>query len=204
MTLRLNVLQEYDINAYYLMEGRYCQDGNALIKSNVTRGDKSQQEVSWPKHVTIDLEEESLLPNKQLRFSVHQKRQLWSDKVVGYALADISEAMKRPGVAMQSTYQLFKDKVKAELKPEEEAAQDQASSASDPANGAVLVRSLSGGNLFGRIRRQAVDANEEDEQNKGRVKGTVTLTLVAQDSVKLPFCLSVPPLCTGQAMYDVS
>uniref|UniRef100_A0A7S0E576 Cyclic nucleotide-binding domain-containing protein n=1 Tax=Hanusia phi TaxID=3032 RepID=A0A7S0E576_9CRYP len=195
-------LKEYDINAYYLLEGRYCQDGNALIKSDVTKGDKSQQEVSWPQLVTIDLEEESLLPNKQLRFSVHQKRQLWSDKVVGYALADVSEAMKRPGVAMQSTYQLFKDKVKAEFQQDEDG-QDQASNASDSANSAGLVRSLSGGNLFGRIRRHAVDASEEDEQGKGRVKGTVTLTMVAQDSVKLPFCLAVPPLYTGQAMYDI-
>ena len=35
------------------------------------------------------------------------------------------------------------------------------------------------------------------------MRGYVTMTWLVEDTIKLPFCLSVPPLRAGQCHYDI-
>ena len=51
--------------------------------------------------------------------------------------------------------------------------------------------------------RRAAPKEGEEEDGGGKVRGHVTMTWLVEESVKLPFCLSVPPLRAGQCHYDI-
>ena len=110
---------------------------------------------------------------------------------------------------MQSTYQLFKDKNEAEKRSRSKTTEAGASSAaaevgskmqasSSSSSLSTMPRSWSGGNLFRRASK-----TEEDEDGSVAVRGHVTMTWLVEDTIKLPFCLSVPPLRSGQCSYDI-
>ena len=208
-------LKEHDIQAYFVIEASPPPGQPALeplLQSDVVRGDKTHHEVAWSKQATMDLEDEMLFADQRLCFSVYQKRQLWSTRVIGYAFVSLRDAFARPGVLMQDTYKLFKEKDEAERRSRDKMNADASASSHRDTNASdtgsvtsttsstpsTVPRTWSGGNLF---RRASKDTDDEDAGSK--VRGHVTMTWLVEDSVKLPFCLSVPPLHAGQCHYDI-
>jgi hypothetical protein len=211
-------LREHDIQAYFTVEaaplpGEHTPSSarEPLLQSEVVRGDKAQQEVAWNKLATVDLEDEMLFPDQRLCFSIYQKRQLWSTKVLGHAFVSLRDAFCRQGVSMQSTYQIFKEKDEADRRSRDKSSGDGVDSSihsvssgisltptSSSSTSSTLARSWSGGNLFRRAK-----PDTDDEESGGKVRGYVTMTWLVEDSIKLPFCLSVPPLRAGQRRYDI-
>jgi hypothetical protein len=56
------------------------------------------------------VQEARLLSHSKLRICVYQSRKVWSDKMLGSALLSVSEALRRPGVPLQNTYEVVKEK----------------------------------------------------------------------------------------------
>lgn len=204
----LQSLKEFDINAYFVVEGRDV----ALLRSDTVRGDKTQQEVAWPDAMTVDLEEARLLPNAKLRISLYQSRKMWSDKVVGAALLSVSEALRRPGVPMQNTYEVIKDKGAGNTAAASKSTEELGEAAkAEPSRG--MVQSSSVGSLLSRLRggtgaggmvRTMSEMQLDEEGLQSRARGTVTMTLLATEPTRLPFCLNVPPLTAGVPTYNVT
>jgi hypothetical protein len=220
-------LKEHDIQSYFTIEAAPGADQTArpaVLQSEVVRGDKALQEISWSGQNPhkIDLEDEMLFPEQRLCFGVYQKRQLWSTRTVGHAFVSLRDAFARPGISMQTTYQLFKDKDEAERRSRQQppssdvsvhsaAASDagsvvstspSTSSVSTTASSgtATMPRTWSGGNLF----RRGPKTDEDDDGGSGKVRGHVTMTWKVDQTIKLPFCLSVPALRVGQCNYDIT
>ena len=106
-------------------------------------------------------------------------------------------------VCEQSTFQLFKDKDEAERRSRDkvpDGADSMAKGGPAAAPQATMPRTWSGGTLFRRGSRTEV----QDDEGGGKVRGHVTMTWLVEDTIKLPFCLSVPPLRPGQCHYDVT
>jgi len=209
-------LKEHDIQAYFVVDAATAPGETVrepLLTSDVVRGDKTQQEVAWNRVATMDLGDEMLFADQRLCFSVYQKRQLWSTRVIGYAFVSLRDAFARPNVSMQSTYQVFKEKDEAERRSREKQNSADLSSHSDAgslssttttntsssATSLAMPRSGSLGNLF----RRAVKDPTDDDEGAGKVRGHVTMTWNVEESIKLPFCLCVPPLRAGQCLYDI-
>jgi len=210
-------LKEHDIQAFFVIDAATAPGETArepLLTSDVVRGDKTQQEVAWNPVATMDLGDEMLFPDQRLCFSVFQKRQLWSTRLIGYAFVSLRDSFARPNVSMQSTYQLFKEKDEAERRSREKQnsqtadhsahsdagsfSSTTASSTSASVSSASMPRSLSVSNLFRRANHSV-----EDDEGGAKVRGHVTMTWNVEQSIKLPFCLSVPPLRTGQCHYEI-
>ena len=203
-------LRELDVSAYYTLEG---SRGSPLVKSDVQRGDKKREKISWSDKVEMDVEDEALLPGGRMQMCLLQSRKLWSDSVVGYSLVSLQVALKRPGAWMQNTFELLKERPRVPREGSDETAIDDSSHShslsSDSDVGAfsagtasTLPRNSSGLNLFGRLRGKS-EAGEEDGA-RSKVVGTVTMTMLAEEPARLPFHLSVPPLIPGQARYQVT
>ena len=182
-------LKEHDIQSYFTIEAA-SEAGEpprpALLQSEVSRGDKALQEICWNSQNlnTMDIEDDMLFSDQRLCFSVYHKRQLWSTRVVGHAFISLRDAFARPGVSMQSTHQLFKDKDEAERRSRDKQSASAdvsvhstsdtgsvvsatASSASSSAGLATMPRTWSGGNLF----RRAQKGDDDEEGGSGKVRG---------------------------------
>lgn len=214
--------KESDINAYYHVEGA----GEASIaKSDTVRGEKN--DLRWGSGILIELEECELVDSSKLKFNFYQSRKLWSDRIVGYSLVDVGDALQRPGVNIQHTYPLIKDRKtgadgnevdesmrggstasgdteasRASTKVEDEA-KNQGGKKLSPVStkAAALPRSNSFETFFKWGLRAGIAADDDDVSKRQR--GTLTLTISAAEPVTLPFRLNVPPVSKHSKLTNI-
>ena len=215
--------KESDINAYFHVEGA---GEVSIAKSDTVRGDKN--DLRWDSGITIELEECKLVDSSKLKFNFYQSRKLWSDRTVGYSLVDVGDALQRPGVNIQHTYPLIKDrKTGAEGTEDDSMRSGSTASGDTEMSRASTQRGEEGSNSMSKSGKKASpvekkpalprsnsfekffqwgsktgSAAEDDDASK-RQRGTLTLTISAAEPVTLPFRLNVPPISRKSKLTNI-
>jgi hypothetical protein len=216
--------KESDINAYFHVEGG---GESSIAKSDIVRGDKN--DLRWGSGITIELEECQLVDSSKLKFNFYQSRKLWSDRTVGYSLVDVGDALQRPGVSIQHTYPLIKDRKTGADGNEDDSLRAGSTASGDTESSRASTQrageegsngtpksgkkaspvekkgSLPRSNSFEKFFQwgsKTGTLSEDDDASK-RQRGTLTLTMSAAEPVTLPFRLNVPPISRKSKLTNI-